>query len=65
MVFYEPGVNRQIDIHELGVVAFNDSMGHISQSVELKREEGLGESITVAGSLIRGKQVESNSVDNL
>ena len=64
--FYEPGINRQIDIQELGWVdALNDFMEHLSQSGELKREEGANEAITDLKSLMCGRRIGNNSPGNL
>ena len=57
--FYEPGINRQIDIQELGWVdALNDFMEHLSQVGELKHEAAMAEALTQLKSLMRGKHIE-------
>ena len=63
--FYEPFLNRQIDINEMGrVEAFNDFAEHISQAVGLKREEGMWEAVTELESLMRGDHIGNNSMGN-
>ena len=47
-----------------GVEAFNYFMGHLSQSGELKHEEGMGDSVKELKSLMRGHHIENNSEDN-
>ena len=65
MEFYEPGLNRQINIREMGgVEAFNDFMEHLSQARELKREEWTKEAITDLESLMCGHHIARNSEDN-
>ena len=63
--FYEPGLNRQIAIREIGVEAFNDTMERLSQSEEWKHEEGTPEAITELKSLMRGHHIGNNSPGNL
>ena len=59
--FYEPTQNREIDIREMGGIgAFNDLMEQLGNMEELKREEGMGGSITESKSLILGHRIESN-----
>ena len=62
---YEPGINRKIAIRELGVVAFNDFIGHLCQVGQLKREEGPQEAITELQCLMRGRNFGRNSSGNL
>ena len=45
--------------------AFNDFMEHLSQSGELKREEGANEAITDLKSLMCGRRIGNNSPGNL
>ena len=64
--FYEPGLNQEIAaIHELGVEAFNDFIGRISQVEERKHEEGTQEEITELKPLMRGWQIGHKSSGNL
>ena len=64
--FYDPTINREIDIRETGCVgkAFNDSMAHLWNMGELKHEKGAAESIFGSKSLIHGHRMGSNSAEN-
>ena len=64
--FYEPGINREIAIREMGGVGeFNDFMWSVRQVEGLKHEEGTQEAITELESLMRGRRVGNNSSGNL
>ena len=56
--FYEKDTNRRMPIHEMGVEAFNDCMGHLSAVEERRRDEGTPEEITALESLMSGQRVE-------
>ena len=62
--FYESAINQKISMRDLGGRAFNDFAEHLSQAGELKREEGMGESITESKSLMGGHQIGNNSLGN-
>ena len=63
--FYEPTINRQIAIRELGRgEALNDSMDQLWGRGGLKREEGTGDAIFESKSLIRGQRMRGNSAEN-
>ena len=64
--FYEPCLNHQISIRELGGVSgINDFMEHLSQAEESQREEGENEAIAELKSLMRGHHIGDNSSGNL
>ena len=61
--FYEPTLSQKIAIRELGVGAFNDSMDHLWNMKDSKREKGTKEVIVELESLIHGHRAGSNSPD--
>ena len=64
--FYEPGSGQEIAIREMGgVEAFNDCIWHLNHVEELRREEGVRESIAELKSLMRGHHNGNNSSGNL
>ena len=64
--FYGKGINQKISIREMGgVAARNDCAQHLSQSAELKHEEGMKEAITELKSLMCGHHIRNNSPGNL
>ena len=64
--FYEPTLNRQIDIHDMGgEEAFNDFMDHLwNMGGELKHDKGTKEAILESESLIHGHRMGGNSAGN-
>ena len=61
-LFYEPTLNREIDIRDMGGV--NDFMRRLGEMGDLKHEKGAKEAIVELKSLIHGHRMGRNSAGN-